>query len=622
MLRSSVQYGGVVGDSGPDYLYYNADIINNQTDDQANGIAVIDPNVTFNETRDAPLIKDASDYHFSIVRFTMNGPNKDLPLFIPLIQTGTGQTNVNQTVYGAALSFQQTWAVSATKSVNLTVTPPIRYVQWSPEVKNTTLAPVPASLANSMYQGLWSSSTAYARGQIVTTAIDVQYGNGTQPYYQALIDVPAGTLLTNTTYWTTCSASLGKTQPLGTRYYWALTYQHWLDLVNTTLLDPTNLTFTASGTQSTSTCCACDTYYGFYSAWIAAGLSSGSFPYANLQAFINATGQVPQLVYTASSNLFSIYADSEIYGTRLTTFTPQTGSYPYATASGVGRIFFNTNLSGLFTGFSSAVWNTTTSVAGDGLFNGFPQYSVVYSSTASYTAGTFVAYQLYNGRPAVYMAMTTTTPGNNPITAPSEWSSPYVLTLTTGYSTELLVTNKFYTNVADYRQPPYGGSNPPLGFVPVSQQQPYWVLTQEQPSNDSLWSPISSIVFTSTLIPVKAEQTGQPFALGNGNNGSSAPTTQSAFQPIITDIALDTSASGAGGYRSFIYYAPTAEYRLSDFGASKQAIRNVDVQVYWKCRLNNQIYPIQMYNLSTVSFKMMFKKKGLHGRAERTEIGF
>jgi hypothetical protein len=140
-------------------------------------------------------------------------------------------------------------------------------------------------------------------------------------------------------------------------------------------------------------------------------------------------------------------------------------------------------------------------------------------------------------------------------------------------------------------------------------------MEQEAISTDSLWSPISSLVFTSTLLPIKAEATGAPVILGNGNLGFSSATVQSAFQPIITDITADTSVRGSYAYRGFIYYTPTAEYRLSDFSPSKQEIRNIDIQVYWKCRLDNQLYPVQMYNLSSVSLKVMFKKRALGTKA-------
>jgi hypothetical protein len=64
---SSVETMGA-GDE-PDIVYYNADIINNNTDDTAKGIPPgNDPQIRFNETRDTYIIKDASKYEFSIVR--------------------------------------------------------------------------------------------------------------------------------------------------------------------------------------------------------------------------------------------------------------------------------------------------------------------------------------------------------------------------------------------------------------------------------------------------------------------------------------------------------------------------------------------------------------------------
>ena len=72
MFSSSIQSFGDNKDA-PDYVYYNADIINNTTANTFAGAAVIDPQIRFNETRDAPLIRNAADYYFSIVRFEMNG---------------------------------------------------------------------------------------------------------------------------------------------------------------------------------------------------------------------------------------------------------------------------------------------------------------------------------------------------------------------------------------------------------------------------------------------------------------------------------------------------------------------------------------------------------------------
>jgi hypothetical protein len=48
---------------------------------------------------------------------------------------------------------------------------------------------------------------------------------------------------------------------------------------------------------------------------------------------------------------------------------------------------------------------------------------------------------------------------------------------------------------------------------------------------------------------------------------------------------------------------------MSDFGRSKTDIRQIDIQVFWKNRLDNQLVPITMYNLSSISLKILFRHK-------------
>jgi hypothetical protein len=479
--RSSIQMVGGTQDE-PDYIYYNADIVNNKTDDITfAGLATPDPQIRFNETRDTALVKDSSKYHFSIIRFTMNGANRDLPLFIPNIQTG--QSDVNRTTYSVAISYQQSWNTNlGVIAFNLSPNP--TFVAYQPETQNPVLAPTPSP-----------------------------------PTVK---------------------------QDLSSRYYWVYTYQHWLDLVNYTITQAHQSLYTA-----------------FQNAWATYPGLTDPFPYATFADF-QAVVQTPQILFDGEGDpTFTIIADTDGYGQRVEPFIP----IPYvagtagAATQPIERLFFNTNMYGLFANFNNTYWNRvdipTATLAGI-VYPGFP----------------------------------------NPVPE--------------GYTNEILFTNKFYQNIVDYRISPYAGV-PPLGYVPIAQQKVYWKNTQDYKSADSLWSPISSIVFTSTLLPVKSEQTGQPVELGLSNLGESYPTTKSAFQPIITDIALDLATGSADDYRQFIFYAPSAEYRLADFGTSKQEIRNIDIQVFWKNRLDNELYPVSMFNLSSVSLKFMFRHKRVEG---------
>jgi hypothetical protein len=362
------------------------------------------------------------------------------------------------------------------------------------------------------------------------------------------------------------------------------TYQHWIDLVNATFAQAHNTGGAGSGVNQ-------GTFAQFQAAWTASGTTS-PFPYANFAAF-QANVNTPQMIFNEEQKpLFSIYGDSDGFGTRLEPFVSQ--QWDAATAYLAGAVVFYLGVPYVAT--AGTVVGVAPGVV-PGQWNINPTAVPMTAPTLRLFFNTNM-YGLFANFANYYW---------NRLDIPGLTPTPE------GYVNEILFRNKFYQNIADFRLAPYSGV-PPLGYVPLAQQKVYWVNTQDYKSTDSLWSPISSIVFTTSLIPVKSEATGQPNLLGVGNLGDSRATSQSAFQPIITDIALDASVGGADDYRQFIYYAPNAEYRMSDFTASKQEIRNIDVQVFWKNRLNNLLYPVSMYNLSSVSLKVMFRKKGVAGK--------
>jgi len=642
MLRTSITTEGGTPDL-PDYIYYNADIINNTSADLVNGTTFFDPPVRFNETRDTALVKDASQYHFSIIRFTMDGANKDLPLFIPDIQEGTGQTNPDLTSYAIALSYDQTWNISGGRTMAFSIRPDPRFVIYTPETQNLSVAPLPAPTSSPQFRVLYNGATTYAPNDVVTTsALLTPYGTRQPPFYRlrgpdrnwspvlgfnvgdyvnfngvayrciaAVSAPPLGAFNLNPAqdpvswvvgitgfapagnpqYWTLIDGAQGSPQDLSSRYYWVYTYEHWLKLVNDTISDPARLTAAVGGTAAAAinipvanpTCAIEETANAFHAAWLAAGLTAfgvgaNPFPFQTMDDFV-AFCVPPKIVYEPSTNRFTIKADSDGYGGRITTFTPQ--AYVAGPPSVVGqatapvfRPFFNTNMYGIFTNFQNIYWNTQDP-----------------------TIGPFA---------------------NTPVWLSSAGPSSGLVPTPVGYTNEIIFPNKFYQNIEDYRLPPFGGVAP-LGIVPTLLQKVYWLNEQDYESNSSLWSPISSILFTSTLLPIRTEQTGAPIVLGQGNDAESSGTTPSAFQPIITDVALPMTG-GAADYRSFIYYAPTAEYRLSDTTPSKQDIRNIDVQVFWKNRLDNSLFPITLFNLSSVSIKMMFRHKDAAAKAENTSV--
>lgn len=142
---------------------------------------------------------------------------------------------------------------------------------------------------------------------------------------------------------------------------------------------------------------------------------------------------------------------------------------------------------------------------------------------------------------------------------------------------------------------------------PAPAAKSYWLMTQNYNSTTTLWSPVDSIVFVSNLLPLVFENVAEPIRFGEGNDNA-LQTDSGNFAPIITDIAL-TNQNGHD-YRQFILYAPVAEYRMSSFQRGKAAINSIDIQVFWKNRLDGNLYPVNLYNGSSVSLKALFRRRG------------
>jgi hypothetical protein len=111
----------------PDRVYYNATIINNSlvtTQSEA------DPDIEFEDQRQTSLINDASKYEVSVQSFSLDGCQKNLPLFIPQMAAGSN----SQTIYSVTV------AVYDGTTYGITTTP----VVWVPE-NQATFIPTPAA---------------------------------------------------------------------------------------------------------------------------------------------------------------------------------------------------------------------------------------------------------------------------------------------------------------------------------------------------------------------------------------------------------------------------------------------------------------------------------------------
>jgi len=605
--RGGLESSGGIADE-PDYLWYNGTIVNNTQYDENNGVAFLDPQVRFNETRDKALLRNVADYHFSIVRFSMNGANLDLPLFCPSVElTPISYSLQKATPWDYTVSYTPGTIVSYGGSnytcvVASTNNPPPTtpywnvlstlpsYPQWALGtvyvVGNTVLysdglvymcaTGNTASSGNAPSEG--SSNTYWTYIPPNGSVFNLDNGSVDTVYsftlsYQQIWNVTAGTVTISVTspqvylqWFPQINNSIVAPPPqpgpiysqdLANRWWWALDYSYVVNQFNTTLVSAW-----------------IQLYNKFVTAWTNA--TDDALPYASFTDWCNGVGLMPQLIYNengqSGNRELSLYADSSCWGQRLTTFTNET-TVGTPTVSPYCRMFMNSNTYGLMNGFSVLYWNTLT---------------VPVPITAQNVPGT------------------------------PTWRAPS-LTNVDGATYEILFNNKNYTNVNDYRLAPYSGT-PPLGFVPsgtavypgggtINYQKVYWVITQDFSCVDTMWSPIANLVFTSQLIPVVKEAQSDPTNVGSGDIGQSGVVSPSAFQPIITDLELDIGGLGADIYRNFVQYQPTAEYRLADIAGSGE-LRNIDIQLWWRGRLDGQLYPVNMFNLSTVTIKILFRRKG------------
>lgn len=150
----------------------------------------------------------------------------------------------------------------------------------------------------------------------------------------------------------------------------------------------------------------------------------------------------------------------------------------------------------------------------------------------------------------------------------------------------------------------FGGANLapfPSGTTPLYTA----IITYQEYSTISLWSPVLSLVFCSNTLPVVANQLSAPQILINGaiiqNTGNN-----SNIANIITDIA-----AGDSSYKPTLLYNPTGQYRLLEM-VGNRPLTNLDISVFWKDR-TGALVPFTLTAGSSATIKILFSKKTSDG---------
>lgn len=150
----------------------------------------------------------------------------------------------------------------------------------------------------------------------------------------------------------------------------------------------------------------------------------------------------------------------------------------------------------------------------------------------------------------------------------------------------------------------------PTNAVPPT---PTFIYTQMYQENCTLtsWSPISSIVFCSSTLPIVPNNLSAPLVfndlaqLGGGGSGNN-----SNIAPIVTDFTVSLDA-----YSPYVLYNPTAEFRRISL-TGNGPLTNFDLSVFWKDKLGN-FHPFLLASGGNCNIKIMFEKK----KANKKSVG-
>ena len=135
----------------------------------------------------------------------------------------------------------------------------------------------------------------------------------------------------------------------------------------------------------------------------------------------------------------------------------------------------------------------------------------------------------------------------------------------------------------------------------------YVVVPQEYNTTNNMWSPVQSIVFATTLLPVLNEKTSTPLIFDDQNDNTTVKTSSNAFNSVI--LEFKNEFKGGADIVQNISYIPSAEFKMMSLTGSNTPITNVDIIVYWRNRLDNQLNQLYLPNFSNITIKMLFRRK-------------
>jgi hypothetical protein len=170
---------------------------------------------------------------------------------------------------------------------------------------------------------------------------------------------------------------------------------------------------------------------------------------------------------------------------------------------------------------------------------------------------------------------------------------------------------------ADYKMVLSTGSN-----VPYASPQPYVnnvrlrktfgtlppvydVFAIQEYETLSLWTPVTGVIFKTTLLSTAPENMATPVVYQNNNQNLNAGKQNAEVLNILADF-YDVKVTGTT-YKPYIYYEPSGEYKLTEL-YGKQPVNSIDIQVFWRDTFGNLV-PFYLSPGATSTIKILFRKK-------------
>lgn len=138
----------------------------------------------------------------------------------------------------------------------------------------------------------------------------------------------------------------------------------------------------------------------------------------------------------------------------------------------------------------------------------------------------------------------------------------------------------------------------------------YWIypspglsLAAQQSDSGDWWSPVGSLLFSSSTLPIVSEVQGDPVKLGNSDFTPSA--SQNTIR-AITDYVLPLEG-GASDFLGLVTYDPAILRYISM--TSSEPLVSLSWQLLWRNARTDELLPVRLTAGGSVSIKLVFVRR-------------